>query len=61
MPAPKFDAFYFCFMAGIMTREKGDISASETSALVENFPAPYKNRGRLLVALFLSGSSIISG
>ena len=52
--APEFDAFYFCFMAGIMTGRKGDISASETSALVENFPGPYKNRGRLLVALFLS-------
>ena len=52
--APEFDAFYFCFMAGIMTGRKGDISASETSALVENFPGSYKNRGRLLVALFLS-------
>ena len=52
--APEFDAFYFCFMAGIMTGRKGDISTSQTSALVENFPGPYKSRGRLLVALFLS-------
>ena len=51
--APEFDAFYFCFMAGIITGKKADITASRMSALVENFPGPYKNRGRLLVALFL--------
>ena len=53
VPAPEFDTFYFCFMAGIITGSKADITASKMSALVENFPGPYKNRGRLLVALFL--------
>lgn len=51
-----FDAFYFCFMAGITAApaRKKDMPAADTAALVENFPGPYKNRGRLLVALFLS-------
>ena len=49
-----FDAFYFCFIAGIMATRKKDVPAADTGALVENFPGPYKNRGRLLVALFLS-------
>ena len=52
--APDFDTFYFCFMAGVLARRKGDSTPSETVALVENFPGPYKTRGRLLVALFLS-------
>jgi hypothetical protein len=51
-----FDAFYFCFIAGVSTRpgRKKDVAASETATLVENFPGPYQSRGRLLVALFLS-------
>lgn len=49
-----FDAFYFCFIAGLTATRKKDAPAAETAALVENFPGPYKNRGRLLVALFLS-------
>lgn len=52
--APDFDAFYFCFIAGITTIRKKDISTAETAALVDNFPGPYRNRGRLLIALFLS-------
>ena len=51
--APEFDAFYFCFLAGIMTGRKAEVTSSQTTALVENFPGPYKTRGRLLVALFL--------
>lgn len=49
-----FDAFYFCFIAGITATRKKDVAAADTAALVENFPGPYKNRGRLLIALFLS-------
>ena len=49
-----FDAFYFCFIAGIAAKRKKDIAASETAALVDNFPGPYRGRGRLLVSLFLS-------
>lgn len=49
-----FDAFYFCFIAGATAMRKKDAAASETAQLVDNFPGPYRNRGRLLVALFLS-------
>lgn len=52
--APDFDAFYFCFIAGIAATRKKDVTTAETAALVENFPGPYRNRGRLLIALFLS-------
>ena len=52
--APDFDAFYFCFIAGITATQKKDVPAAETASLVENFPGAYKYRGRLLVALFLS-------
>jgi len=52
--APDFDAFYFCFIAGICAMQKRDAPAAETAELVENFPGPYRNRGRLLIGLFLS-------
>ena len=51
--APDFDAFYFCFIAGITAMRKKDASTSDTAELVENFPGPYRNRGRYLVGLFL--------
>ena len=55
--APDFDAFYFCFIAGISKSRKGpaknDQSASNTAELVNNFPGPYRSRGRFLVSLFL--------
>ena len=50
-----FDAFYFCFIAGITEMRKEDIPASETDSFIDNFPVRhYGNRARLLVALFLS-------
>ena len=53
--APDFDAFYFCFIAGIAKKQKNkDIALTDTAELVENFPGPYKARGRLLVGLFIS-------
>ncbi len=50
----EFDIFYFCFIAGVATLKKKDIPASETDALVDNYPGKYKSRGRLLLGLFLS-------
>ncbi len=52
--AVDFDAFYFCFIAGITSMRKKALPGSETVSIVENFPGPYRSRGRLLVALFLS-------
>ena len=51
--APNFDAFYFCFIAGIVANRKTDLPAEETAQLVPEFPEAYKSRGALLVALFL--------
>ena len=54
-PAPEFDAFYFCFVAGIaMLRKPKNIPVGTMRPLVENFPGPYRARGKLLVALFLA-------
>lgn len=52
--APDFDAFYFCFIAGIAKKRKDNATSRETAELVEHFPGPYRVRGRLLVGLFLS-------
>jgi hypothetical protein len=49
-----FDAFYFCFIAGIAAQQKKMVPLDETAELVENFPDRYRERGKLLVALFLT-------
>lgn len=49
-----FDSFYFCFIAGIVMRQKVPATTSETAELVDYFPGRFRSRGRLLVALFLS-------
>ena len=51
--APDFDAFYFCYVAGLAGMQKRDVPTAETASLVDNFPGPYRSRGRVLVALFL--------
>lgn len=51
--ATDFDSFYFCFTAGIASRQKSDASSNVTAELVDYFPDRYKERGKLLVALFL--------
>ena len=49
-----FDVYYLCFMAGLASRQKTDVSQAETTELVDSFPGAYRQRGRLLVAAFLS-------
>lgn len=49
-----FDILYFCFMAGIAGRQKKDIPLADTNELVDYFPGRFKDKGRLMVALFLS-------
>ena len=51
--APDFDAFYFCFIAGITMNRKESLPQEETAQLVPGFPEAYKSRGSLLVSLFL--------
>ena len=49
----EFDSFYFCFVTGVANRIKVTLAANETAELVNYFPDRYRNRGKLLVALFL--------
>ena len=49
-----FDAFYYCFIAGIAKGQKADVLTEEAPELVEYFPDRYRARSRLLVALFLT-------
>ena len=49
-----FDAFYFCFIAGISAKRKENIALDETEELVAYFPEKYGSRGKLLVGLFLT-------
>lgn len=48
-----FDAFYFCFIAGVAANRKVVIPQDDTEELVAYFPGAYSSRGKLLVGLFL--------
>lgn len=48
-----FDVYYFCLMAGLATKTKRDLPTSETSELVETFPGRYRDRSKIIIALFL--------
>ena len=48
-----FDAYYFCFIAGISSKQKKKVPTDKTKELVDYFPARYRSRGNLLVGLFL--------
>lgn len=49
-----FDAFYFCFVAGIASRRKLSFPQDETPELINYFPDGYNGiRAQTLVALFL--------
>lgn len=48
-----FDAFYFCFIAGICAKQKKTFATEKTNELVAYFPGKYSSRGNLLIALFL--------
>ncbi|OEK03093.1 hypothetical protein BFP97_16880 [Roseivirga sp. 4D4] len=48
-----FDIHYFCLMAGLHTQRKEDLTASETTEIVQYFPSDYKKDRHLIIALFL--------
>ncbi len=49
-----FDAFYFCFVAGVVARRKLSLPQDETSELVNYFPEHYNGaRAQTIIALFL--------
>lgn len=51
-----FDMYYLCLIAGLTAGRKVtlDNENTETTELVSNFPGVYRQKGRLIVALFLS-------
>jgi len=49
-----FDIYYLCLMAGLATGKKESIPTTQAPELVDNFPAAYRSKGRVIVALFLS-------
>lgn len=49
-----FDSYYFCLMAGIACGRKETVPQQDTAELVDNFPGRFRNRGKMLVTLFLS-------
>lgn len=52
--ATDFDILYFCFIAGITRELKRDAKSEQTNELVDYFPDKFTQRGKLLVALFLT-------
>lgn len=56
-----FDAFYFCFIAGVAARRKESVPLDETAELVAYFPDRYASRGKLLVGLFLKSELELLG
>lgn len=49
-----FDAFYFCFIAGVATGKKRSMPSDDTSEMVDYFPKAYGASSKILVGLFLS-------
>lgn len=49
-----FDAFYFCFVAGVATGRKRAMTGDDTSEMTDRFPGPYGASSKILVGLFLS-------
>lgn len=49
--ALQFDSYYLCLLAGLKTgRQDRNLSASETTDLVRDFPGPYRERQYLILA-----------
>ncbi len=50
-----FEIYYFCLMAGLATgKKRAELSTSDTSELVQHFPGRYKEKGKIIVSLFLA-------
>ena len=45
----KFDAYYFCLMAGYAAVRKAKLTSDDKSAFVDDFPGPYKAQQNLLL------------
>ncbi len=52
--APLFDMYYLCLMAGLATSTLKEGKDSESSELVDYFPAEYNKNGKIIIGLLLS-------
>ncbi len=50
----EFDSYYFCLISGLLSKRQEDIPASDLTEFIDYFPDKYKNKGKILIALFLS-------
>jgi len=57
----EFDGFYFCFVSGIVTKNKDNPPLSDTAELINYFPEHYSSRSNLLISLFLKTELEVQG
>jgi hypothetical protein len=56
-----FDIYYLCLLAGLATRRKKNLPDEKTAEMVDDFPKSYKEKSRLIIALFLRREIADSG
>lgn len=49
-----YDIYHLCFIAGLTTGKKAEVSGTDAPVFYDSFPGEYRQRGRLLVAAFLT-------
>ncbi|MEX2258528.1 MAG: hypothetical protein WD672_07445 [Woeseia sp.] len=50
-----FDMYYLCLLAGLAAGgRRSEVRTTDTTELVDYFPGPYKEKGRVIIALFLA-------
>ena len=49
-----FDIYYFCLMAGLSANRKKIVPTVATVDIVPDFPGDYKDKGPLIISLFIS-------
>ena len=50
-----FEIYYFCLMAGLASgKKRSDLTTTETSDLISHFPGRYREKGKIIVSLFLA-------
>ena len=50
-----FEIYYFCLMAGLASgNQRSELTTTETSELVQHFPGRYREKGKIIVGLFLA-------
>ncbi len=50
----EFDSYYFCLISGLLTEDQTDVLSSDLTEFIDYFPDKYKNKGKVLIGLFLS-------